>query len=66
MRQFNTLTQYRSYHIDTSEKKDNLYHVGLTVHLQERLGFSPNLSYNELESAAIDQDRLMKAVAEAN
>jgi hypothetical protein len=65
-RQFNTLAQYRSYHIDTDEKKANLYHEGLTVHLQELLGLSPNLSHNELASAAIDQERLMKAVAEAD
>jgi hypothetical protein len=29
-------------------------------------GSSPNLSYNELTSATIDQERLMKAVAEAD
>jgi hypothetical protein len=34
MRQFNTLAQYGSYHIDTDEKKANLYREGLTVHLQ--------------------------------
>jgi hypothetical protein len=65
-RQFNTLAQYGSYHVNTDEKKANLYHEGLTVHLQERLGLSPNLSYNELASAAIDQERLMKAVAKAD
>jgi hypothetical protein len=65
-RQFNTLAQYGSYHVDTYEKKANLYHEGLTVHLQECLGLSPNLSYNELASAAIDQERLMKAIAEAD
>jgi hypothetical protein len=32
-RQFNTLAQYRSYHVDANEKKTNLYHVGLTIHL---------------------------------
>jgi hypothetical protein len=32
-RQFNTLTQYGSYHIDTDEKKANLYRAGLTIHL---------------------------------
>jgi hypothetical protein len=62
MRQFNTLAQYGSYHVDTDEKKANLYHEGLTIHLQERLGLTPNLSYNELVSAAIDQERLMKVV----
>jgi hypothetical protein len=65
-RQFSTLAQYGSYDVDTDEKKANLYREGLTVHLQEHLGLSPNLSYNELASAAIDQERLMKAVAEAD
>jgi hypothetical protein len=64
-KQFNTLAQYGSYHVDMDEKKANLYHEGLTVHLQERLDLFPNLSYNELVSAAIDQERLMKVVAEA-
>jgi hypothetical protein len=59
------LAQYGSYHVDIDEKKSNLYCVWLTVHLQERLGLSPNLSYNELVSAAINQERLMKAIAEA-
>jgi hypothetical protein len=36
-RQFNTLAQYGSYHVDTDEKKVNLYRKGLIVHLQERL-----------------------------
>jgi hypothetical protein len=30
------------------------------------LGLSPNLSYNELASATIDQERLMKALIEAD
>jgi hypothetical protein len=33
MRQFNTLAQYGSYHINTDEKKANLYRVELTIHL---------------------------------
>jgi hypothetical protein len=37
MRQFNTHAQYESYHIDTDEKKANLYRARLTIHLQERL-----------------------------
>jgi hypothetical protein len=66
MRQFNTLAQYGSYHIDTDEKKANLYRAGLTIHLQERLVHLSNLSYNELASAATDQERIMKAVAAAD
>jgi hypothetical protein len=34
-RQFNTLAQYGSYHLDTDEKKANLYHEGLTIQLQD-------------------------------
>jgi hypothetical protein len=65
MRQFNTLAQYGTYHIDTDEKKANLYHAGLTIHLQERLVHLSSLLY-ELASAAIDQERMVKVVAEAD
>jgi hypothetical protein len=65
-RQFNTLAQYATYHVDTDEKKANLYRAGLTIHLQEHLVHLSSLSYNELTSAAIDQERMMKAVAEAD
>jgi hypothetical protein len=63
--QFNTLAHYGSYHIDTDENKFNLYHNGLTIQLQDCLVQSPNLSYHDLASAANDQERTMKAVAEA-
>jgi hypothetical protein len=66
MMQFNTLAQYGSYHIDTDEKKATLYHAGLTIHLQERLVQFASLSYNELVSAVIDQERIMKAITEAD
>jgi hypothetical protein len=65
-RKFNTLAQYGSYHVDADEKMANLYRDGLTIHLQERLGQFTNMSYNELASAAIDQERLMKPIAEAD
>jgi hypothetical protein len=66
MRQFNTLAQHGSYHIDTDEKKANLYRAGLTIHLQECLEHLSSLSYNELTSAATDQEKMMKAIVEAN
>jgi hypothetical protein len=66
MRQFNTLAQYGSYHIDTDEKKVNMYRAGLTIHLQERLVHLFGMSYNELASVATDQERMMKVVAEAD
>jgi hypothetical protein len=65
-RQFNTLTQYGTYHVNTDEKKANLYHAGLTIHLQEHLVHLSSLLYNELASAALDQERMMKAVVEAD
>jgi hypothetical protein len=60
------MAQYGTYHVDTDEKKANIYRAGLTIHLQERLVHLSSLSYNELASAAIDQERMMKVVAEAN
>jgi hypothetical protein len=66
MRQFNTLAQYDTYHIDTDEKKANLYRLGLTIHLQEHLVHLSSMSYNDLASAAIDQERMMKAIVEAD
>jgi hypothetical protein len=65
-RQFTTLAQHESYHVDTNEKNANMYQAGLTIHLQEHLGMFTSLSYNELVSAAIDQERLMKVVAKAD
>jgi hypothetical protein len=62
----NTLAQYGTYHVDTDEKKANLYRVGPTIHLQEHLVHLSSLSYNELASAAINQERMMKAFAEAD
>jgi hypothetical protein len=43
-----------------------MYHTGLIIHLQERLVHLSSLSYNELASVAIDQERMMKVVAEAD
>jgi hypothetical protein len=65
-RQFNTMAQYGTYHVDTDEKNANLYHAGLTIHLQERLVHLSSLSCNKLASAAIDQERMMKAIAEVD
>jgi hypothetical protein len=48
-----------------NEKKANLFHEGLTIQLHDRLVQSPNLSYNDLVSAAIDQERTMKVGVEA-
>jgi hypothetical protein len=43
-----------------------MYRAGLTIHLQDHLVHLSSLSYNELASTVIDQERMMKVVAEAN
>jgi hypothetical protein len=43
-----------------------MYRVGLSIHLQECLILFASLLYNELASAAIDQEKMMKAVAEVD
>jgi hypothetical protein len=48
------MAKYGSCHVDTDEKKANLFCEGFTIQLQDRLVQSPNLFYNELVSAAID------------
>jgi hypothetical protein len=63
--QFNMLAQYGSYHVDTDEKKANLFRNGLMVQLQDCLNMFPNLSYNELASAAIDKEGSMNAYTKA-
>jgi hypothetical protein len=61
IQEFNNLAQYGSHHVDTDAKKVELFHKGLTIQLQDHLILSQNLSYNELASAAIDQEGIMKA-----
>jgi hypothetical protein len=58
---FNNLAQYGSHHVDTDVKKAKLFHKGLTIQLQDCPILSQNLSYNELASAASNQEGTMKA-----
>jgi hypothetical protein len=60
IQEFNNLAEYGSHHVDTDTKKVKLFHKGLTIQLQDHLILSQNLSYNELASAAIDQEGTMK------
>jgi hypothetical protein len=61
IQEFNNLAQYEGHHVDTDVKKAELFRKGLTIQLQDRLILSQTLSYNELASAAIDQEGIMKA-----
>jgi hypothetical protein len=47
--------------VDTDVKKVELFCKGLTIQLHDHLILSQNLSYNELASAAIDQEGTMNA-----
>jgi hypothetical protein len=42
--EFNNLAQYGGHHIDTNEKKVELFRKGLRIQLQDRLILSPTLS----------------------
>jgi hypothetical protein len=53
--------QYEGSHIDTDEKKAEVCRKGLTIQLHDHLILFPNLSYNGLATAAIDQEGTMKA-----
>jgi hypothetical protein len=61
IQEFNNLAQYGGHHVDIDAKKAELFCKGLTIQLQDRLIVSQNLSYNEVVSAAIDQESTMKA-----
>jgi hypothetical protein len=61
IQEFNNLAQYKGHHVDTDAKKAELLRKGLTIQLQDRLILSQNLLYNELTSAAIDQEGTMNA-----
>jgi hypothetical protein len=64
--EFNNLEQYGGHHIDTAEKKVELFCMGLMIQVQDHLILSPILSCNELTRAAIDQEGTMKACEATN
>jgi hypothetical protein len=57
VRKFNYLAQYGTHHVDTDEKKAELFRRGLRLPLQDhRLVRFQDMSFNALVSAAIAQD----------
>jgi hypothetical protein len=60
-KEFNNLAQYGGHHVDTDAKKADLYCKGLNIQLPDHLIQNMSLSYNDLASAAIDQEGTMKA-----
>jgi hypothetical protein len=55
-KKFNYLAQYGAHHVDTDEKKVELFRKELSAQLQERLVLFHDLAFSALVSAAIDQE----------
>jgi hypothetical protein len=52
-RKFNYLAQYGTHHVDTDEKKVELFRRGLSLLLQDRLVWFQDMSFNTLVSVVI-------------
>jgi hypothetical protein len=55
-RKFNYLAQYGTHHVNTDEKKVELFRRGLSLLLQDRLVWFQDMSFNTLVSVVIAQD----------
>jgi hypothetical protein len=62
IRKFNYLAQYGTHHVDTDEKKAELFRRGLSLPLQDRLVQFCDMSFNALVSATIAQDGTYRAL----
>jgi hypothetical protein len=62
IRKFNYVQQNGGYHVDTDEKKVELFRNGLSLQLQDCLVLQRDLSFDTLVSVVIDQDGLYKAI----
>jgi hypothetical protein len=62
IRKFNYLQQYGGYHVDTDEKKTELFKNGLSLPLQDRLVLRRDLPLDALVSAVIDQEGTYQAL----
>jgi hypothetical protein len=62
IRKFNYLQQYGGYHVDTDERKAELFRNGLSLQLQDRLVLHRELSFNALVSVMIEQEGLYQAI----
>jgi hypothetical protein len=56
IKKFNYLAQYGTHHVDTDDKKAELFRRGLSLPLQDRLVQLHGVSFNALVSAAIEQE----------
>jgi hypothetical protein len=61
-RKFNYLQHYGGYHVDTDEKKVELFRNGLSLQLQDHLVLHRDLLFDALVSAVIEQEGLYQAI----
>jgi hypothetical protein len=61
-RKFNYLQQYGGDHVDTDEKKAELFRNGLGLELQDHLVLYRDLSFDALVSAMIEKEGPYQAV----
>jgi hypothetical protein len=62
IKKFNYLAQYGTHHVDTDDKKAELFRKGLSLPLQDRLVLFRDLSFNALVSAMIEQEGNYRAL----
>jgi hypothetical protein len=62
IRKFNYLAQYSTHHIDTDDKKAELFRKGLSLPLQDRLVQFHDLSFNTLVSVTIEEEGTYRAL----
>jgi hypothetical protein len=61
-RKFNYQAQYGTHHVNTDEKKAELFRTGLSLPLQDRLVQFCDTSFNALVSVVIAQDGTYRAL----
>jgi hypothetical protein len=62
IKKFNYLAQYGTHHVDTKGKKAELFRIGLSLLIQDRLVRFQDMSFNTLVSVAIAQDATYRAL----
>jgi hypothetical protein len=62
IKKFNNLAQYGTHHVDTDDKKAEVFRNGLSLPLQDRLVWSCDMSFNALVSVVIEQEGTYRAV----
>jgi hypothetical protein len=58
----NYLAQYGTHHVDTDDKKAELFRKGLSLPLHDRLVRCRDLSFNAIVSATIEQEGTYRAL----